>query len=87
MHLQALTPFMTTLTLTLVCSICARSHHQVSDDADTFTISPVVGYMMIGVGIVLCIFPSLPGAAGNISPPAGEGRKRSAASVMGGFGS
>ena len=66
MHLQALTPFMTTLTLTVVCSICARSHHQVSDDADTFTISPVVGYLMIGGGIFFCIAPSLPGAAGNI---------------------
>jgi hypothetical protein len=66
-HLQAFTPLMTSLTLSVVCGICARSHHQVSDDADTFTISPVVGYMMICVGVLYCIGPFLPGIAGDIS--------------------
>jgi hypothetical protein len=58
---------MTSLTLTVLCGICARSHHQVSDEADTFTISPVAGYMMVGCGILACLVPFLPGAAGNIS--------------------
>jgi hypothetical protein len=66
-HLQAFTPLMTSLTLSVVCGICARNHHQVSDDADTYTISPVVGYMMICVGVLCCIGPFLPGIAGDIS--------------------
>jgi hypothetical protein len=65
-HLQALTPLMTSLTLSVVCGICARSHHQVSDDADTFTISPFVAYLMIVLGIFFCVAPFLPGAAGDI---------------------
>jgi hypothetical protein len=44
-------PFMTSITMTAVALVCAGSHHQVSDDADTFTISPAVGYLMIAVGI------------------------------------
>ena len=64
--MQALTPLMTSLTLGVIMLVCARSHHHVSDDADTFTISPVVAYMMFGVGIVFCIAPFLPGAAGDI---------------------
>jgi hypothetical protein len=67
-HLQPFfTPLMTSLTLSVVCGICARSHHQVSDDADTFTISPVAGYMMICVGVVCCVGPFLPGVAGDMS--------------------
>jgi hypothetical protein len=66
-HLQAFAPLMTSLTLSVVCGLCARSHHQVSDDADTFTISPVVGYMMICVGVLCCSVPFLPGAAGDMS--------------------
>jgi hypothetical protein len=66
-HLQALTPLMTSLTLTTVCGICARSHHQATDDSDTFTISPVVGYLMVCVGLLCCAVPLLPGAAGDIS--------------------
>lgn len=57
---------MTSLTLSVVCGICARGHHQVSDDADIFTVSPVVGYLMIGIGIVFCYVPFLSGAAGDI---------------------
>jgi hypothetical protein len=58
---------MTSLTLNVVCGICARSHHQVSDDADTFTISPVAGYMMICVGVLCCVGPFLPRVAGDMS--------------------
>jgi hypothetical protein len=65
-HLQAFTPLMTGITLGVVCAICARGHHQASDDSDTFTISPVVGYMMVCVGLIICAVPLLPGAAGDI---------------------
>ena len=49
MQLPPLAPLFTSLTLSVVCGICARSHHQVSEDADTFTFSPVVGYLFIVV--------------------------------------
>jgi hypothetical protein len=58
---------MTGLTLTAVCAICARSHHQVSSQEDTFTISHVVGYLMIGIGLLICSVPLWPGAAGDVS--------------------
>lgn len=68
MHLQPfLTPLMISITLSVVCGISARSHHQATDDSDTFTISPVVGYLMVCVGLVCCAVPFLPGAAGDIT--------------------
>lgn len=66
MHLQFLTPAMTTLTLTVICAVCARSHHQVSKEADTFSFSPFVGYLMIGIGLLICSVPLWPGAAGEV---------------------
>jgi small nuclear ribonucleoprotein (snRNP)-like protein len=66
MYLQALTPLFTSLTLSVVCAVCARRHHEVSDTEDVFTIPPAVGYMMLGIGIVFCIVPFLPGTAGDI---------------------
>ena len=54
--------------MSLVCGLCARSHHQESADADTFMVSPALGYLMIGVGLVCCVLPLLPGAAGDIAP-------------------
>lgn len=65
MHLP-LAPLFTSLTLSVVCWVCARSHHQASDDTDTFTISPAVAYLMLVIGVFTCIAPFLPGAAGNV---------------------
>jgi hypothetical protein len=39
-----------------------------SDDVDTFVVSPAGGYLMIGIGIVFCVVPFLPGTAGDIPP-------------------
>jgi hypothetical protein len=66
MDLQALTPLLTSLSLTAVMFVCARRHHQSSKDEDTFTIAPTVAYLMTGAGIFFCIVPFLPGASGNI---------------------
>jgi hypothetical protein len=66
-HVEAFTPLMTCLTLSIVCGICARSHHQATDVSDTFTISPVAGYLMVFAGLAFCAIPFLPGASGNIS--------------------
>src|ERR1700733_6847819 len=48
---------MTSLTMGVICGICASSHHQESEDSDTFTISPVVGYFMVAVGAFTCVAP------------------------------
>lgn len=66
MHLQALTPLFTGLTLSIVAGVCARSHHLATDSEDVFAISPVVGYLMLGIGLLMCVAPLLPGAAGDI---------------------
>ena len=66
MHLQALTPLITSLSLAAIALICSRSRHQVLNGADVFTISPVVGYCMIGAGVFFCVAPFLPGAAGDV---------------------
>jgi hypothetical protein len=58
---------MTSLTLTVVAGVCARSHHRSTDEEDVFTISPVVGYMMLGCGLLFCVVPFLPGASGDIT--------------------
>jgi hypothetical protein len=67
LNLAALTPLLTSLTLTVVAGICARSHHQSSDDADTFNFSPVLGYLMAAIGLLFCAGPLLPGASGDMS--------------------
>lgn len=68
MQLPPLAPFFTSLTLSVVCGICARSHHQVSEDADTFTFSPVVGYLFVGVGLLFCAVPWLARRGGDQPP-------------------
>jgi hypothetical protein len=67
-QLPPLAPLFTSLTLSVVCGICARNHHQVSEDADTFTFSPVVGYLFVGVGILFCALPWLARRAGDYPP-------------------
>jgi hypothetical protein len=67
MDLHALTPLMTSLSLSVVAGICARSHHLATDSEDVFGISPAVGYLMLGIGLLMCAVPFLPGAAGDIS--------------------
>jgi hypothetical protein len=65
---HALTPLFAGITLSAVAGICARHHHQSTEDADTFNVSPAAGYLMIGCGLLFCLVPwILPGAAGNIS--------------------
>jgi hypothetical protein len=66
MHLQALTPLMTSLSLSIVVGICARSHHLETDSDDVFGISPAVGYLMLGIGFLMCSVAFWPGAAGDI---------------------
>ncbi len=68
MQLPPLAPLFTSLTLSVVCAICARSHHQVSEDADTFTFSPVVGYLFLGIGNLLCALPWLARREGDDPP-------------------
>jgi hypothetical protein len=67
MDLHALTPLFTSLTLSIVAGVCARSHHLATDSEDVFSISPAVGYLMLGCGLFFCAAPFLPGAAGDIS--------------------
>ena len=66
MDLHALTPLMTSLTLSVVAGVCARSHYLETDSEDVFAISPAVGYLMLGIGLFMCVAPFLPGAAGDI---------------------
>ena len=68
MHLQILTPFMTGISVSAILLVCRRSHHKVSADGDTFTVAPVVAYLMIGVGLLFCSVPFVPGVARDISP-------------------
>jgi hypothetical protein len=65
MHLQGLTPLFTSLTLSVVAGICARSHHLATDTEDVFAISLAVGYLMLGIGILSTAFPFIPGVAGD----------------------
>jgi hypothetical protein len=67
MHLQILTPFMTGISVSAILLLCRRSHHKVSADGDTFTVAPVVAYFMMGVGLLICSVPFVPGVAGDIS--------------------
>jgi hypothetical protein len=67
-QLPQLAPLFTSLTLSVVCGICARSHHQVSEDADTFTFSAVVGYLFVSVGILFCALPWLARRDGDQPP-------------------
>jgi len=67
MNLQPLTPLFTSLTLSVVAGICARSHHFETDSEDVFAISPAVGYMMLGIGLLMCSVAFWPGTAGDIS--------------------
>jgi hypothetical protein len=66
MQLQSLTPLFTSLSLSVVAAICARSHHLQTDSEDIFTFPSVVGYLMLGIGLFMCAAPFLPGAAGDI---------------------
>ena len=68
MHLQILTPFMTGISVSAILLVCRRSHHKVSADGDTFTVAPVVAYLMIGVGLLFCSVPFVPGVARDIRP-------------------
>jgi hypothetical protein len=65
-HLQSLTPLFTSLSLSVIAAICAKSHHLETESEDIFAVSPVVGYLMLGIGLFMCVAPFLPGAAGNI---------------------
>jgi hypothetical protein len=65
---HALTPFLVSVSLAAVTAVCARSHHRTSDDEDVFTISPAVGYLMAGGGLVFLAVPFLPGLSGDMSP-------------------
>jgi hypothetical protein len=66
MDLHGLTPLFTSLTLSVVAGVCARSHHLATDSEDVFAISPAVGYLMLVAGLFFCAAPFLPGAAGDI---------------------
>jgi hypothetical protein len=48
--------------------MCARGHHQATEDTDTFTISPAVGYLFVGVGMLFCALPWLARREGDQSP-------------------
>jgi hypothetical protein len=65
---HALTPFLVSVSLAAVAAVCARSHHRTSDDEDVFAISPVVGYLMAGGGLVFLVVPFFPGLSGDMSP-------------------
>jgi hypothetical protein len=54
-------------TLSVVTAICARSHHLETDSEDVFAISPAVGYLMLGLGLIIAGAPFPPHAAGDIS--------------------
>ena len=54
MDLHALTPLLTSLSLSVVAGACARSHHLETDSEDVFSISPTVGYLMLGIGLFMC---------------------------------
>jgi len=49
---QALTPMMTSITLSVVVGICARHHHVASDSEDTFSVSPALAYLMFAIGLL-----------------------------------
>jgi hypothetical protein len=66
MDLHRFTPLLTSLTLSVVAGVCARSHHLETDSEDVFAISPAVGYLMLVAGLFFCVAPFLPGAAGDI---------------------
>jgi hypothetical protein len=68
MHYHFLPSLLTPLTLSIISLICARSHHQASEQDDTFVLPPFLGYLMLGIGLFLCAVPFvLPGAAGDMS--------------------
>ena len=69
MSLEPFVPLMTSLTMGVICGICASSHHQVSEDSDTFTFSPVVGYFMAAVGVLTCVAPWLAKSKAGDFPP------------------
>ncbi|MGO8976220.1 MAG: hypothetical protein ACLP0B_27560 [Steroidobacteraceae bacterium] len=52
MNQQALTPMMTSITLSVVVGICARHHHVASDSEDTFSVSPALAYLMFAIGLL-----------------------------------
>jgi hypothetical protein len=66
MHLQSLTPFVVSISLSVVSAVCAAGHHKETDSEDTFAFPPFVGYLMLFCGIIMCLAPLLPGAAGDI---------------------
>lgn len=67
MDLHGFTPLFTSLTLSVVAGVCARNNHLAADSEDVFAISPAVGYLMLVIGLFMCVAPFLPGAAGDIS--------------------
>jgi hypothetical protein len=66
MHLQSPTPFVVSISLSVVSAVCAAGHHKETDSEDTFAFPPFVGYLMLFCGIIMCLAPLLPGAAGDI---------------------
>jgi hypothetical protein len=68
MDLEPFTAGMTSLLIGAVYGISASSHHKVSDDADTFTFSPVIGYLFAAVGTLTCISPWLARSRAGIPP-------------------
>jgi hypothetical protein len=66
MDLHGFTPLFASLTLSVVAVVCARSHHLATDSEDVFAISPAVGYLMLGIGLLMCSVAFWPGAAGDI---------------------
>ena len=68
MQPPSLAPLFTSLTLSVVCGICARRQHQASEEADTFTFSPMIGYLFVGVGMLFCALPWLARRSEDIPP-------------------
>jgi hypothetical protein len=43
-NLESLTPLLTSLALSFVCGLAGRSQHKATEEADTFSIGPVVAW-------------------------------------------
>lgn len=51
----------------LLAAIAARSHHQQVDDKEIYKYPAVIGYLMLGAGILFACVPFLPSARGSES--------------------
>ena len=59
--LQFLTPIVTSIALTVIVALCARSRHLILDDADVYQFPKVLGYLMALCGALLFVPPSCQG--------------------------